>query len=243
MWAAPRFVLGRLLVGADPLPAGALTYAPWLVASVDVRTAPRGIGARLAWDNVPLAGPSLGYVVATHGESADARRPGAVLTYYEPLCGDGPAELAAQRQRLLAGDLSTWSDHVVAALAAMHPGIASEISGIAVTRWGHAMIRPVPGLLFGESLARARAPLGRLRPCAADVAGLPLFEEAFIRVAAPPWPPSPTSAAAPPTPSPTSSQRDVAVRPLFLKDMSSRTAGRCAARHRARRSRIGAHYT
>ncbi|MFZ6180609.1 NAD(P)-binding protein [Nannocystis pusilla] len=181
LWAAPRFVLGRLLVGADPLPAGALTYAPWLVASVDVRTAPRGIGARLAWDNVPLAGPSLGYVVATHGESADARRPGAVLTYYEPLCGDGPAELAAQRLRLLAGDLSTWSDHVVAALAAMHPGIASEISRIAVTRWGHAMIRPVPGLLFGESLARARAPIGRLRPCAADVAGLPLFEEAFYQ--------------------------------------------------------------
>ncbi|MCY1055237.1 NAD(P)/FAD-dependent oxidoreductase [Nannocystis sp. SCPEA4] len=180
LWAAPRFVLTRLLA-ADPLAPGALTYAPWLVASVEVRTAPRGIGARLAWDNVPLAGPSLGYVVATHGETADVRRPGAVLTYYEPLCGDGPAELAAQRQRLLSADLSRWSDHVVAALSAMHPGIASEISSIAITRWGHAMIRPVPGLLFGPELARARAPIDRVRPCAADVAGLPLFEEAFYQ--------------------------------------------------------------
>ncbi|MDC0717139.1 NAD(P)-binding protein [Nannocystis sp. bb15-2] len=181
LWAAPRFVLGRLLVGPDPLPVGALTYAPWLVASVEVRNAPRGVGARLAWDNVPLAGSSLGYVVATHGETADERQPGAVLTYYEPLCGDGPAELAAQRQRLLAGDRSHWADHVISALAAMHPGIASEISEVAITRWGHAMIRPVPGLLFGENLALASAPIGRLRPCAADVAGLPLFEEAFYK--------------------------------------------------------------
>jgi hypothetical protein len=180
LWAAPRFVLARLLA-ADPLPPGALTYAPWLVASVEVRAAPRGIGAPLAWDNVPLAGPSLGYVVATHGESPEQRRPGAVLTYYEPLCGDGPAELAAERQRLLAGDLAHWTRHVVAALSAMHPGIAREITRVAITRWGHAMIRPVPGLLFGEALARARAPLGRVRPCAADVAGLPLFEEAFYQ--------------------------------------------------------------
>nr|WP_263430133.1 NAD(P)/FAD-dependent oxidoreductase [Nannocystis pusilla] len=180
LWAAPRFVLTRLLA-ADPLAPGALTYAPWLVASVEVRTAPRGLGARLAWDNVPLAGPSLGYVVATHGEPADARRPGAVLTYYEPLCGDGPAELAVQRRRLLSADLSRWSDHVVAALSAMHPGIAGEITSVSITRWGHAMIRPVPGLLFGPALARARAPIDRVRPCAADVAGLPLFEEAFYQ--------------------------------------------------------------
>lgn len=180
LWAAPRFVLARLLA-ADPLAPGALTYAPWLVASVEVRAAPRGIGARLAWDNVPLAGPSLGYVVASHNEPADARLSGAVLTYYEPLCAEDPAGLAAQRQRLLAGDASQWSTHVVAALSAMHPGIAGEITRVAVTRWGHAMIRPVPGLLFGEALARARAPIGRVRPCAADVAGLPLFEEAFYQ--------------------------------------------------------------
>lgn len=182
LWAAPRFVLARVLPpGRDPVPADTLTYAPWLVANVEVRAAPRGIGAPLAWDNVPLAGGSLGYVVATHGESPDARGPGAVLTYYEPLTGDGPPELAAQRRRLLTGDLAHWTAHVEAALSAMHPGIDKQIARVAITRWGHAMVRPAPGLLFGEPLQRARAPIGRVRPCAADVAGLPLFEEAFYQ--------------------------------------------------------------
>lgn len=182
LWAAPRFVLARVLPpGRDPLPPDALTYAPWLVANVEVTEAPRGIGAPLSWDNVPLAGTSLGYVVASHGEAPDVRRPGAVLTYYEPLCGDDPAELAAQRRRLLGGDLAHWTAHVEAALSAMHPGIARRIAHVAITRWGHAMIRPAPGLLFGEPLQRARAPIGRVRPCAADVAGLPLFEEAFYQ--------------------------------------------------------------
>ena len=180
LWAAPRFVLPRVLPpGRDPLAPGALSYAPWLVASVELRARPRGVGAPLSWDNVPVAGPGLGYVLATHSEDRGVRSPGAVITYYEPLPGDDAAALAAQRTRLLTTDLESWAEHVRAALVTMHPGIDREIARIHVTRWGHAMIRPVPGLLFGEPLAQARAPIGRVRPCAADVAGLPLFEEAF----------------------------------------------------------------
>jgi len=180
LWAAPRFVLPRLLPpGRDPLPHGALGYAPWLVASVELRARPRGVGAPLAWDNVPVASPGLGYVLATHTEDRGVPGRGAVITYYEPMPGDDATELAAQRARLLAGDLDHWQGHVRAALTAMHPDIAREIVAIHITRWGHAMIRPVPGLLFGPALAQARAAIGRVQPCAADVAGLPLFEEAF----------------------------------------------------------------
>jgi phytoene dehydrogenase-like protein len=178
LWAAPRFVLPRVLPpGRDPLPPGALTYAPWLVASVELRARPRGVGAPLSWDNVPIAGPGLGYVVATHAEPLPSG--GCVVTYYEPLPGDDPATLSAQRTRLLTHDLDHWAAHVRAALSAMHPGIEREIVHINVTRWGHAMIRPVPGLLFGGALDLARAPIARVRPCAADTTGLPLFEEAF----------------------------------------------------------------
>ncbi len=180
LWAAPRFVLPRLLPpGRDPLPHGALGYAPWLVASVELRARPRGVGAPLAWDNVPVASPGLGYVLATHTEDRSVRGAGAVITYYEPMPGDDAAQLAAQRTRLLTGDIDHWQGHVRAALTAMHPDIAREMVAIHITRWGHAMIRPVPGLLFGPALAQARAAIGRVQPCAADVAGLPLFEEAF----------------------------------------------------------------
>ncbi|MCA9713590.1 MAG: hypothetical protein KC468_02735 [Myxococcales bacterium] len=183
LWAAPRFVLPYVLTarGRDPL-AGhrgpAMSYSPWLVASVELLDRPGGIGSPLAWDNVPVQRDNLGYVVATHGEDRSDTRPGAVVTYYEPLTAETPA-VATRRAELLAGDLSRWSDHVVRQLAAMHPGIERQVTRVSVTRWGHAMIRPVPGLLFGDALARARAPIGVVRPCATDVTGLALFEQAF----------------------------------------------------------------
>ena len=61
----------------------------------------------------------------------------------------------------------------------MHPGITPAIRRIDIARWGHAMIRPVPGLLFGSTLRQAATPIGKVLPCAADIGGLPLFEQAF----------------------------------------------------------------
>lgn len=178
LWAAPRFVL-RHVVPSDPLPANALGYTPWLVANVEVRKRPRGAGAPPAWDNVAIDGDHLGYVVANHLEPLDRQRePGAVLTYYEPRLADDGA-LTSARAQLLAATLPELADHVTAKLATMHPGIAADIATMHIARWGHAMVRPVPGLLFGDTLARAAAPLGRVLPCAADIGGLPLFEQAF----------------------------------------------------------------
>ncbi|MCA9706370.1 MAG: FAD-dependent oxidoreductase [Myxococcales bacterium] len=181
LWAAPRFVLPRVLPpGRDPLPADALTYAPWLVANVEVAERPAGIGAPLSWDNVPVGSDDLGYVVATHLEDLQqAHQPGSVLTYYQPLPADDASGLRARRAELLAGSLDHWCDHVTAALERMHPGIGPDIRRIHVARWGHGMVRPAPGHLFGEGRAVARRPVGRVLPCAADVGGLPLFEEAF----------------------------------------------------------------
>jgi len=181
LWAAPRFVLRHVLPrGTDPLGADELGYAPWLVANVEVDQAPKGTGAPLSWDNVAIDGDHLGYVVANHLEPLDRRRtPGAVLTWYEPRPAADPDGLRVRRAELLAMDEATAGAHVLAGLSSMHPGIEAHVRTIHVTRWGHGMIRPVPGLLFGPALARARAPIGRVIPCAADVGGLPLFEQAF----------------------------------------------------------------
>ncbi|PRQ03233.1 FAD-dependent oxidoreductase [Enhygromyxa salina] len=185
LWAAPRFLLRHVLPrDRDPLSADALTYAPWLVANLELREPPGGVGATLAWDNVPIienpAARNLGYVVATHQEGRDrAIEGGAVITYYQPLVADDPAGLAQHRAHLLGSDARGLSEQVLGALEHMHPGIRRHLSALHVHRWGHAMIRPVPGHLFGGALELARAPIGCVRACATDVGGLPLFEEAF----------------------------------------------------------------
>lgn len=184
LWAAPRYLLPHVLPrGVDPLPAGALTYAPWLVANLELGKAPAGVGAMLAWDNVPVfedgMAHDLGYVLATHGEGRDVVEPGAVITYYEPLVAGDAEGLAMQRARLLAGDAREWGEHAIRSIERMHPRLRESLRAVHVHRWGHAMIRPVPGLLFGGGLEIARQPIGRVRACATDVGGLPLFEEAF----------------------------------------------------------------
>ncbi|MFV8749396.1 NAD(P)-binding protein [Nannocystaceae bacterium ST9] len=184
LWAAPRYLLPHLLPrGVDPLPAGALTYAPWLVANLELGQAPAGVGAMLAWDNVPVfedgQAHDLGYVLATHGEGRDVVEPGSVITYYEPLVAGDREGLANQRARLLAGDAREWGEHVLRSLERMHPRLRESLRAVHVHRWGHAMIRPTPGLLFGAQIEIARRAIGRVRACATDVAGLALFEEAF----------------------------------------------------------------
>lgn len=181
LWAAPRFVLRHVLPpGRDPLAADTLGYTPWLVANVEVSKRPRGVGAPLAWDNVAVDAEHLGYVVANHLEPLDRRNePGAVLTYYEPLVADDRDGLVRRRSELLGAGLPELAAHVTTQLVGMHAGIASDITAMHMCRWGHAMVRPVPGLLFGPELALAAAPIGRVLPCAADVGGLPLFEQAF----------------------------------------------------------------
>jgi phytoene dehydrogenase-like protein len=181
LWAAPRFVLRHVLpAGRDPLPRDALTYTPWLVANVELDAPPGGSGAPLSWDNVEIGGDHLGYVVANHLEDLAARRQGgAVVTYYEPRPADDAAGLQARRTELLAAGLPELADHVVSQLTRMHGDIARHVRAIHVCRWGHAMVRPQPGALFSDAAGLARAAVGRVVPCAADVGGLPLFEQAF----------------------------------------------------------------
>ena len=84
LWAAPRFGM-RHAVAGDPLEKDALTYAPWLVANVELKKRPGGIGIPRAWDNVDMEASHLRYVVSTHGESlVDAKtRKGTVITYHD----------------------------------------------------------------------------------------------------------------------------------------------------------------
>ncbi len=175
LWAAPRFVLRALLRDEDQLQQDALSYSPWLVTNLELDARPSGFGAPPSWDNVPIDGDNLGYVVATHNQSRDELDPRCVLSFYEPQLGDP----ASQRRRMIRSTLSETTQSVITQLEAMHPGIRRHLRRVDIARWGHGMVRPIPGLLFGSTLRTAGQALGKVLPCASDTAGIALFEEAF----------------------------------------------------------------
>ena len=68
----------------------------------------------------------------------------------------------------------------MADLTRVHPELPPLVQGIDICRWGHGMVRPAPGGIWGpESLLR-RQPFGALSFASSDAGGLPLFEEALF---------------------------------------------------------------
>ena len=178
IFAAPMFLVPYLLEGApDALvtAARAFQYAPWLVANLTLKAAPlERAGAPLSWDNVIYDSPGIGYVVATHQALRTAPGP-TVLTYYLPLSGQPPA---AGRERLLAASRDEWAEAILADLARPHPDIRDLATRLDVFRWGHAMVRPVPGFVWSRARTAFAAPHGRLHFAHSDLSGMSLFEEA-----------------------------------------------------------------
>ena len=135
---------------------------------------PGGFGAPLAWDNVFYERPSLGYVVANR----DHRGGPCVVTWYRPYPGADPA---AERRALAKLDHADIAREVMDELLWAHPTLAGKVRAVDAWCWGHAMIRPVPGFLWGPERAAALRPPGALLTCNADLSGIPVFEEAFYR--------------------------------------------------------------
>jgi protoporphyrinogen oxidase len=175
--AAPKFVLPRIVRAfrdRAPEHLAAFTYGSWMVANIHLRGRPRSPGFPFAWDNVLYDSPSLGYVVATHQTLVDTGP--TVWTYYQPFIDREPR---AARERLAVADHAGFTDAILSDLGRAHEHLDDYVERIDVWRWGHAMIRPVPGFISGVARRRAAAPYGRLHFAHSDLSGLALFEEAL----------------------------------------------------------------
>jgi hypothetical protein len=172
--AVPHFVADVLLNRA---PDETRSYSPWMVANVTTSKMPAGTGMRLCWDNVVYDSRSLGYVVATHQmlQRVPAR---TVLTYYWPLCDLPPV---GARREALARSLPEWQAMVLDELLRVHPELRGAIESVDVWLWGHGMIRPTPGYIWGPARAAARMQTPPLFFAHSDMSGLSIFEEANFR--------------------------------------------------------------
>jgi protoporphyrinogen oxidase len=177
VFAAPQFVARHLVRPFREVPPphlAAFEYGAWMVANVHLGGRPVERGFPMAWDNVPYQGDSLGYVAATHQAGID--RGPTVLTYYLPLCDRDPRQA---RARLLDGDRRHWARTALADLGRMHPDLRTLAERVDVMRWGHAMVRPRVGFVWGGARERARTPYRGIHFANTDLSGVPLFEEAL----------------------------------------------------------------
>jgi hypothetical protein len=196
--ALPVFVAARVVVNPPDFlrqAAACTRYAAWLVANLHIDQALHDRpGAPPSWDNVLYGSPGLGYVDAMH--QSLQRVPGAtVLTYYTAL-GDA----SDARRQLLERPWSHWRDAILAELSLSHPDLRDKLTRIHITRYGHAMAVPVPGMLATSRLwsqngtipasngrdvlsnyKRMTPSEGRLHFAHSDWSGYSVFEEAFTR--------------------------------------------------------------
>ena len=211
-WKAQRCVVALpVLVAARVLPsppafvqaaAQRLQWAPWLVANIHIDAPLQDRpGAAPAWDNVLYqdANPGgLGYVDAGH----QRLEPGALLTaptvlsYYQAL-----GDVLQGREQLATRPWDHWAHAALATLAVPHPDLARRATRVDITRYGHAMAIPTPGLLGVLSQIGLQRPAGkrkqllngeqtpwlptpttaRLAFAHSDWSGYSVFEEAFTR--------------------------------------------------------------
>jgi glycine/D-amino acid oxidase-like deaminating enzyme len=178
IFAAPQFLTRYVIRDYRDKPpdhVGEFQYGAWMVANLFLKDRPAEKGFPLAWDNVLYDSESLGYVVATHQRGLD--RGPTVFTYYYPLCDPDPREA---RRRLLETGRDQWADVALADLGRAHPEIRSLAERLDVMRWGHAMIRPRPGFVWGEARRKGAIPYRGIHFANTDLGGVALFEEAFF---------------------------------------------------------------
>ena len=211
-WQAPRCIVALpVLVAARVVhhppafltgAAQRLSWSPWLVANIhlDSPLTDRP-GAAPSWDNVLYADPTpggLGYVDAGH-QRLDPRAAltgPTVLSYYQAL-----GDVADGRQQLATLPWQHWADAALAALSVPHPDLRQRATRVDITRYGHAMAIPTPGmqaflsqiglkstysdtrqLSNGERTRWLPTPAtARLAFAHSDWSGYSVFEEAFTR--------------------------------------------------------------
>ncbi len=177
IFAAPQFIARHVIRDyrrAPPAHVGEFEYVPWLVANLFLRDRPGSLGFPLCWDNVLYESPSLGYVVATHQTGRDYGP--TVLTYYHAFAGDSPRDA---RAKLLDMDWDDCAAFVLTDLGRAHRELGSLVDRLDVMRWGHAMIRPRPGFLWGAARRKAAEVYRGIHFANTDLSGVALLEEAF----------------------------------------------------------------
>lgn len=178
VFAAPLFLAPYVMpeIAAELPSLSRFTYSPWIVANLILESPNVGQGAPLAWENILYDSPGLGYVnTSRHGLNPQAQ---TVWTYYRALTDLDPLPA---RRTLLSQSWDDCSGLPLSDLEAAHPTLRDHLVRMDVMRYGHAMIRPIPGLISSPERQAVENFPGTVQFAASDVSGISIFEEAQYR--------------------------------------------------------------
>ena len=178
IYASPIFTAPYVIRGFredTPFAANEFQHNAWFVANLFLKDRPKPRFAKdfpLAWDNVLYESPSLGYVNATHQAGIDYGP--TVWTYYYPMCHEPEG-----RTKLFNYEWRDLADVCLTDISRAHPEIYDLCERLDIMRWGHAMISPRPGFIWGNERRKAMEPYRNIHFAHTDLSGIALFEEAF----------------------------------------------------------------
>ena len=104
--------------------------------------------------------------------------PETVLTYYYAMVEAPPSQ---ERKRLLQTPWKDWADFIVWDLSRPHSEIRNLITRMDLFFWGHAMVQPRVGFIWGKDRREAALPQGNIHFAHSDLSGFSIFEEAQYR--------------------------------------------------------------
>ncbi|REJ76359.1 MAG: FAD-dependent oxidoreductase [Acidobacteria bacterium] len=180
IFSAPLMTADYLIRGFTESPSfdpKEFRHNAWFVANLFLNERPKNRFPRdfpLSWDNVIYESNSLGYVTATHQQGIDYGP--TVLTYYHPMAEE---DTLTGMRKLLSLGWEELADICLTDLERAHDNIRTATTRIDIMRWGHAMISPRTGFVWGGERQKALEPFRNIHFAHSDLSGIAIFEEAF----------------------------------------------------------------
>lgn len=171
IYALPRFTAPYVL---KTKPTPEMIYRPWIVASLTVDRSILETKFPLSWDTVRFGTETLGYVNATHQSPAQPKNQTVISFYHAWTQG------SAREARLKLRDMSDLElqKFILTELEKLHPGIHDHVHDIACKVWGHGMIAPQVGFLWGQRRQLVPRKQNGIVFAHSDMSGISVFEEA-----------------------------------------------------------------
>jgi protoporphyrinogen oxidase len=180
IFACPQFVIGHIRTNIPELKNrdyDAFHYSSWMVGNLLVKNNlnEKG-GVPLCWDNVIYNSSSLGYV-NSNAQYLQRYQPEINLTYYYAFDDN-----KMSRKKLLQASHEELTHIMLEDLKNVYIDLEESIIRYDPFVWGHAMIKPQQGFIWGEEKKIALTPINNAIYFAhTDLSGISVFEEAFYQ--------------------------------------------------------------